>query len=281
MTHKLILCADDFALSPAVSRGILEALHEGRLNAASALTTTPFWRGDARSLSAPGLDAAIGIHINLTLGSPLSAMPAFAPAFNFPPLGAVLRGAMLGSLPQAEIRAEIARQIDAFVEAYGHPPDFVDGHQHIQVLPGIRRWLLEELAKRGWAGRMWVRDSTDDLSRIFARRAEIPKALALVAFGLGFKALAESFGFESNDGFAGFSAFDARADYSRAFDSYLKAPGARHLVMCHPGHVDAELIVTDPVTTTRENELTFLLSPAFREALRRANMRLSRWDRQD
>ena len=77
-------------------------------------------------------------------------------------------------------------------------------------------------------------------------------------------------------GLAGFSSFRPDRDYARAFESYLRAPGRRHLVMCHPGYVDEDLKAQDPVTTTREQELAFLLSPRLPEMLERRHMRLAR-----
>ena len=50
---KFALCADDFALSPAVTRGILEALAAGRLTATSAMTTQAELAGGGAAPSAP------------------------------------------------------------------------------------------------------------------------------------------------------------------------------------------------------------------------------------
>ena len=83
-------------------------------------------------------------------------------------------------------------------------------------------------------------------------------------------------GFVTNDGFAGFSAFDPAHDYAADFARYLRAPGRRHLIMCHPGTCDEELVAADPVTLSRERELSFLLSPAFTAMLDRKRARLAR-----
>jgi chitin disaccharide deacetylase len=275
---EFCLCADDFALSPAVSRGILEALSAGRLNATSAMTTRPSWPQAARELASTGFDADIGLHLNLTLGAPLSQMAQFAPSA-FPAIGDILRASGKGTLPLAEITQEIEAQIDAFLAAFGRAPDFVDGHQHVQVLPGIRQSLLAVLERKGFAGQLWLRNSGDRLARIFARRSELKKALGLAWLGRGFAAEAKARGFAVNDGFAGFSAFRAEAEYGADFARYLVAPGSRHLVMCHPGHVDDELAAVDPVTATRENELAFLLSNRFSEVLDAAGGRGARLSR--
>ncbi len=72
-----------------------------------------------------------------------------------------------------------------------------------------------------------------------------------------------------NEGFAGFSAFDVTQDLRTLFPHYLVAPGSHHLVMCHPGFCDEELVLIDPVTLTRERELNYLLSQDFLDALKR------------
>ena len=143
-------------------------------------------------------------------------------------------------------------------------------------LPGIRDALIEAMAARGLAGRAWLRNAGDGLHRIVLRRAHARKALAVRSLSSGFRRAAQLHGFATNDSFAGFSDFDPGKDYAQAFETYLRAPGRRHLVMCHPGHVDDELKAQDPVTTTREQELAFLLSPRLPEMLEKRGLRLAR-----
>lgn len=270
------LCADDFALSPGVSRGILEAMEARRLSATSAMTTRRSWPEGASELRRFKDRVDIGLHLNLTLGAPLSFMARFAPSGRLPEVRRVLAAAQKNDLPEAEIRQEISRQIDRFVEFFGGPPDFVDGHQHIQILPHIRCWLFEILEAKGLAGKIWLRDSGDRLLNILSRGGELKKALGIAWLARGFAAEARARSFVTNEGFAGFSSFDPCRDYSLDFIAYLNAPGRRHLIMCHPGYCDEELVSADPVTLTRERELSFLLSPAFPATLAKCGARLQR-----
>jgi predicted glycoside hydrolase/deacetylase ChbG (UPF0249 family) len=270
------LCADDFALSPAVSRGILEALAAGRLTATSAMTTQKSWPEAAKAFRDLAPHADLGLHFNLTLGRPLGEMPRFAPGGAFPSMNAIAPAAWRRALPRAEIRDELRRQLDAFEAAYGAPPDFVDGHQHVHVLPGIAEDLLAEFSARGLAGKIWMRDSADRPGRIVARGRHWGKALTVAGLARGFRAKARAAGFALNDGFSGFSDFDPPADYGEDFATFLRAPGARPLIMCHPGHVDDELARLDPVTDSRETELAFLLSDRFTQTLGAAGARLAR-----
>ncbi len=272
----IALCADDYGLSYAVSVGILEALDAGRLTAVSALVNGPRWPAMGRELLRRSENADVGLHFNLTLGHPLGPMPKFAPGGTFPPIATVVRMAMRGKLPMEEIRAEIDRQLDRFEAVMERRPDFVDGHQHVHGLPGIRDALIEAMAARRLAGRAWLRYPGDGLHRILLRGAHAGKALAVRGLSSGLRRAARRHGFATNDGFSGFSDFHPGKDYAKAFESYLRAPGRRHLVMCHPGHVDEELTAQDPVTITREQELAFLLSPRLPEMLEKRRLKLGR-----
>jgi predicted glycoside hydrolase/deacetylase ChbG (UPF0249 family) len=272
----IALCADDYGLSYGVSVGILEALDAGRLTAVSALVNGQRWPAMGRELLRHGEKADIGLHVNLTLGRPLGTMPKFAPLGTFPAVKDVIRMAMRGKLPMGEIRAEIDRQFDRFEAVMERRPDHVDGHQHVHALPGIREVVLEAMVARNLAGRAWVRDAADGLHRIAFRGAHVRKALAVRALSTGFRRAVNGKGLAHNDGFAGFSDFNPGRDYARSFETYLRAPGRRHLVMCHPGHVDEELKAQDPVTIAREQELAFLLSPRLPEMLRKHGLELAR-----
>ena len=270
------LCADDFALSPGVTEGILEALAAGRLTATCAMTTQEGWPEAARAFRELAPDADLGLHFNLTLGAPLAEMPRFAPGGAFldehhRPRRLARRPAARGNSRRISPPARLLRGRPA------RPPDFVDGHQHVHVLPGIADDLLAELSARGLAGKCWLRDSADRPSAFLRAARHWGKALTVAGLARGFRAKARAAGFATNDGFAGFSDFDAKADYGADFATYLAAPGERQLVMCHPGHVDEELARLDPVTLSREPELAFLLSPSFLEIAAAAGARLKRW----
>jgi predicted glycoside hydrolase/deacetylase ChbG (UPF0249 family) len=63
----------------------------------------------------------------------------------------------------------------------------------------------------------------------------------------------------------------------RGFPLFLTGAGDGFLVMCHPGHSDAELRAVDSLTDQRETEYAYFLSDDFPEALNRADLRLGRF----
>ncbi|MFY8112947.1 MAG: ChbG/HpnK family deacetylase [Rhabdaerophilum sp.] len=274
----LVLCADDYAMTPAVSRGILALLETGRITATGAMTNRPSWPEAAPALRAFAGKADLGVHLSLTCGEALTAGEGWTASRAQPKLPALLARAVAGALPLDAIMREIEAQLDAFEQAMGMCPDFIDGHQHVHALPGIRRALLAVLARRYPGREPWIRDPGDRLAAIrargrFARKARL---LALLAGPFG-RRMAEA-GFRLNQGFAGYSAFDPAGDYGGDFASYLVAPGPAHLVMCHPGEVDDALRTLDPATESRLTELAFFRSDRFSETCAAAGMRLARME---
>jgi chitin disaccharide deacetylase len=271
------LIADDYAMTVGVSRGILRLLEHARISGTGVMSNRPHWKGWSHAVRGFTGERDIGLHLNLTLGAPLTQLRRFAPTGKLPPISEVSKAALSLRLPLEEIGQEIAAQLDAFEQQMDRPPDFVDGHQHVHALPGIRRALLQELTRRYARGqRPWLRDPADSMARILERKRNMAKALAVSSLATGFERAAIKAGFMTNHGFAGYSAFDPKEDFATAFDSYLKAPGQRHLVMCHPGEVDDELVGLDPVVATRPQELAFLMSDASSTALAKAGLRLQR-----
>ncbi len=262
---SFVLCADDYAMTPSVSRGILALLEAGRITATGAMTNRPSWLLAARDLAPLAGQADLGVHLSLTCGESLTAGTGWTRNRAQPKLTALLARALAGRLPIAAIEAEIDAQLDAFEQAMGRLPDFVDGHQHVHALPGIRRALLAVLARRYPGREPWIRDPGDAPAAIRARARFSRKAQLLAWLAGPFGTQLVAAGFRLNRGFAGYSGFDPNADYGADFASYLIAPGARHLVMCHPGAVDDELRALDPATESRLTEMAFFRSGQFGE----------------
>ncbi len=275
--HRVVLCADDFGLTEGVSHGILDLVEMGRLSATSAMTTHRWWPRLGPVLREAGPGVGVGLHLNFTSGAPLGPLPRLAAGGRLPSLGRLIGLSLAGSLDEAEVRTEIERQLDAYMAVMGRPPDFVDGHQHVHVLPGIRRMLLFTLRRRGLQGRLWLRDPSDGLRPIVRRRGALAKAATLKGFALGFRRAARAAGFETNEGFSGFSAFDPTLSFEREMHRFMVRLGPRPVVMCHPGYVDDELRGIDPVVETRSQELMYLSSTRFGDLMEVLGLELVSW----
>jgi predicted glycoside hydrolase/deacetylase ChbG (UPF0249 family) len=262
--RRIWLCADDYGIAPGVNTAIRDLVARGRLNATSVMVVAPsFSRAEAAALAtlnAAGRSVAIGLHLTLT--GPLKPLSAdYAPLADgaFLPLTATLRLAVQQRLHMAALARELRAQFEAFALAFGRPPDFVDGHQHVHLFPQVRQAVLEAV---GWmAPQAWVRQCGS--IRPLTRRLADPKGLLIDWLSREFRARAASQGIATNPAFAGTYTYRLDADFPRIFPQFLEGMPADGLIMCHPGHVDAELMRLDPLTLLREKEYAYFCSDAF------------------
>jgi chitin disaccharide deacetylase len=265
--RRIILCADDYGISPAVSGAIRDLLARGRINATSVMTAAPSMdAAEAAALIAAANGAAVGLHLTLTAPfKPLSHAYAPLRQGTFLSLPAMLLRAQLRLLKPERIAVEIARQLAAFSAAFGRPPDFVDGHQHVHLLPQVREAMLR--CVKNAAPGAWLRQ---------CGRVALPahqsivdcKGLLLDGMSRRFCRLAREAGVPTNPAFAGTYAFNSGADYRALFEKFLDGMPDGGVIMCHPGIVDAELARLDPVTDQREREYAFFLDDAFPRLLK-------------
>ena len=267
---RIWLCADDYGISPSVNAAIRDLVVRGRINAASVMVVAPsFHRVEALALSALNAVAprvAIGLHLTLTAPyRPLSA--GFAPLRDgaFVSLESLLVRAVLRSLNPDALATEVARQVRAFVEHFGRAPDFIDGHQHVQLFPQVRDAVLA-IAKRD-APAAWVRQC----GRATAAPRDLGdrKGMLIDLLSRSFRRRAAARGVRTNPAFAGTYAFHGRADFAAMFPRFLECLPDGSVVMCHPGFVDAELLRLDPLTALREQEYAFFIGDSFPSLLAR------------
>jgi predicted glycoside hydrolase/deacetylase ChbG (UPF0249 family) len=255
--RQIWLCADDYGLSPGVNRGIRDLIAQRRLNATSVMMVGPaVGRDEVAALQGCASGCAIGLHVTLT--APFHPLTMhFRPLHGgaFLPLGRLLRKSLLRGLDRDIIGAEISAQLIRFRDTFGRPPDYVDGHQHVQLFPQIRDAFLA--AVRDAAPKAWVRQC--------GRSAPSPspwplKAWLLDTLSARFRRRCDTLGIAYNPGFAGAYDFSRQADFGDLMPGFLHDLPDAGLVMCHPGFVDEVLVSLDPLTTQRERELAFLAS---------------------
>lgn len=274
--RRIWLCADDYGAAPGVSAAICELISRGRINATSVMVAAPHFNNDEAAALA-GLNTgkkrvALGLHVTLT--GPLRPLSAnFSPLRQgrFLPLNTMLRLATARRLQPKPLTDEIAAQLKKFIDVFGRPPDFLDGHQHIHLFPQVRDAFLGVAAERTPAA--WVRQCGRPRR---GRRLRDHKALVLDILSLGFRRKAKKLGIAVNPAFAGSYAFKARVNYTKLFPRFLSGLPDGGLIMCHPGFVDAELKGLDSLTTLREQEFAYFGSDAFLQVLAEHNVALAR-----
>lgn len=274
--RRIILCADDYGLAPGVDAAIRDLLGRGRLSATSVMVVTPtFDRTEVSALTGLAMGArraAIGLHVTLTAPCrPLTT--GFRPrqGETFATLGRVMALGLARRLDREVLAAEIRAQIEAFTAAFGRPPDFVDGHQHVQLLPCISEAFLD--AVRDLAPRAWVRQCGRAVP--LAQRLADRKGIVLDVLSRRFRRLAQMRGVAVNPAFAGTYDFGGGAAFAALFPRFLDRLPDGGVVMCHPGTVDSELGRLDPLTTQRESEYAYFASDEFAARLAREGVTLA------
>lgn len=274
----IILCADDYALSPGVSRAIVELAAAGRLSATSCMTVSPFWSEHAQWLAPLAERIDVGLHLTLSDQRPVGASPHLAPAGRLPSLPKLAALAYLRRLDPAEIADELARQLDRFETTLGFPPAFLDGHQHVHQLPVIREAVVALWQRRLSNHGTWLRVCAEPLTAIARRGVARVEAAAISLMGQKLRRLAAAAGIPANRRFAGVHDFTLKQPYRLLFQRFIAQAPAGTLVMCHPGYADAELAAVDPVTGPREDERTYLASAALAADLEAEGLSLCRFD---
>jgi predicted glycoside hydrolase/deacetylase ChbG (UPF0249 family) len=265
--RRIRLCADDYGISPGVNRAIRDLIERERINATSVMVVGPAAGreevGTLEAAVARNPHCLIGLHVTLTAPfHPLTLHYRPLQGGLFPPLSKMLRASLSRRLEPEMIFDEVKAQIAAFAERFGRAPDYVDGHQHVQIFPQVRGAFLS--AVKNAAPGAWVRQC--GRRRPLARRFGMPKALLLDVLSAGFRRQAARAGVRFNPAFAG--AYDfTTPDFGALMQDFLGGSPDGGLIMCHPGFVDDTLIALDPVTDQREREYAFLSGDGFRDML--------------
>ena len=265
-------------MGEGVCEGILRLALAGRLSAISCMSVSPRWARDAPRLEAVAERCEIGLHLTLTGFPPLGAMPRLAPDGVLPTLDRLVT--RLGAASVPEIAQELQRQLDVFEIERGRAPDFLDGHQHVHLLPKVRDAVLALFASgRLDAGATWVRNCYEPPAAVLRRGVSVPKTLFLSALARPMQRRAQQAGLRGNDSFRGVTGFDVGSPVRPAFQRFLTGGGARPLSMCHPGLPDA--VPHDAIAGRRPEEMAYLSGPAFLEDLEAAGVRLARFGEAD
>jgi hypothetical protein len=264
-------------MSPGVNRAIRDLIDKKRINATSVMVVgTAVERGEIDALTqavTANPNCAIGLHATLTAPfSPLTMHFQPIDGGRFLPLGHVLRASLLRRLDPEIVQAELLAQIAAFQHLFGRAPDYIDGHQHVQLFPQIRDAFLAVV--KDAAPRAWVRQCGRSLP--LAQRLDRPKALLLDVLSDTFRRKSTRAGIAFNPGFAGAYDMVRGGDFGTAMQGFLSGLPDGGLVMCHPGFVDEILVSVDNVTHQREREFSFLAGDDFPRLLGASNVTLDR-----
>ena len=286
-THKVLnLCADDYGASHGICDAVLELAEGARLSATSVLTGGAAWPARAAELAAlPAVRQGrvqVGLHFNLTEGTPVSRELASHRPSGYG-LGSLIAQAHLHLLPRAALAAEWKAQWQAFVQAFGRAPDYVDGHQHVHHLPQVREVMLEALSEServsenesGSAPPPAVRAT----GRLPGRGHAFKRWVIQSTGGSRLQQTLKSRGLRHNTTLWGVYDF-VDEDYGALMRRWLRdVPAEGALLFCHPGkpqrtsaHSHEDPASIDLIAPAREREWRYFSSEAFVTDLREAQV---------
>jgi predicted glycoside hydrolase/deacetylase ChbG (UPF0249 family) len=266
---RLVVNADDFGMSPAISSGIVRAHRDGIVTSTSLLGNCDDLPA-ARALLAQAPELGVGVHLTLIAGRPVSP-PASVPTLlgpdssEFMPrapdfFAAWARGRIDPADVDRELDAQLARVRDAGIEV-----DHLDTHRHLGFLPAVGK-VVETVARRhGVAG---IRSAVERpaLDWITDPRRGLEAGLLTGLAWLTRRQLGalrhgpQSWGYVE----AG------RLDEVRILEIIGRLGPGMHELICHPGDVD-------DMRYHRAQELEALSSPKVRRALQHRGITLCRW----
>jgi predicted glycoside hydrolase/deacetylase ChbG (UPF0249 family) len=283
--RNLIVNADDLGWTEGVNRGIAEAHRNGIVTSASLLANgAAFEAGVELARTMPAL--GVGVHLNLSDGAPVAPRELVTSLLNE-------RGELEGRPESLLLRLarrsvlleEVEREWDAQIQKvrdFEMQPTHLDGHRHVQMLPGLFEIALRLAKRHGIAA---VRISHEESSlRVALSTGAKQKGSVVMRQGVqarGLKLLApdareqaERAGIATADYFCGIAQTGelTREGILRLLE--ILPEGTTEL-MCHPGYVDADLAKSGTrLQASRQTELEILTDTGVRNLVASQGIRL-------
>ncbi|MGB3343726.1 MAG: carbohydrate deacetylase [Aequorivita sp.] len=238
--RRIVFNADDFGLSNGVNQGILKCYLEGVLNSATLLTNFDYFEEAVELINKYRL-ANIGLHFNLTEGSPL--IKNHKTIVN--DQGVFIRNVHeLVGIDKDEVYMELEAQLQKAVNA-GVMINHIDSHHHIHMTSALREVFCRLSKKYKLPLRKIENTSRNPLKIIqfYIDTFYVP--------------------YYTNNFHSDF--YDDNATESNLIDIVKSFKGSSLEIMCHPGYVDKDNGIYNE---ERENELAVLTSKSLKGILK-------------
>jgi chitin disaccharide deacetylase len=286
--RNLIVNADDLGWTAGVNRGIAEAHRHGIVTSTSLLANgSAFADGVKTASELPGL--GVGVHLNLSDGAPIAPAERVKSLLNEDGEFAGGTESLLMRLTTKSLQAkEVEREWDAQIEKVrgaGIRPTHLDGHKHVQMLPGLFGIALR-LAKRHGIAAVRVSHEASPLrtalsdgnesSGVTLKQGVQARGLKLLARDA--REMADRAGISTADYFCGIAQTGVltKAGVQKLLSSL---PEGTTELMCHPGYADEELRKTHTrLQESRQTELGILTDKTIRKSVAELGIRLINYE---
>ncbi len=268
MKKRLIVNADDFGESPAVSEGILFGHENGIITSTTALINLPGAAYQVWGARSKHPHLGMGVHLTLTEGRPLLPVEKVRSITggrpDFPDNEELL--ACLDQLDFGEVEQEWMAQIELFITAAGRVPDHLDSHHYISNMhTELFRITLQLAQKYGCAVRAacLAADESDPHNPPIQHAGNLPALKKMLAASK-----------VPHPRYFQHSFYDEE-DYAGTLRQILEnLPEGVTELMVHPGRVDDALLERSSYTLQRQKELDALTEPGLKDWLASRGVKL-------
>ncbi len=254
---QLIVNADDYGRTAAISKGIRHCHLHGLITTTTTMMNFPTAQDDLRIAQTECPNLGVGVHLTLTAGKPV------LPPKQLPTLentqGAFLKLNQLEeALPRAnpnELKAEWRAQIEKFL-ATGATIDHFDSHHHTAYYTETSFGLLLDLAHeynvpiRRPRALHEHNDRAPFTERLLSQKPTRCPETFITSF------------------------YDEGVTLSNFLDILNALPEGITEIMSHPGYVDEEILRDSSYNRKREAELAILTAPEARQLVERQGIQL-------
>jgi len=281
---NLIVNADDLGWTRGVNRGIGEAHQNGIVTSTSLLANgEAFQDGVETAQDLPRL--GVGVHLNLSDGKPVApelnvkSLLNKAGEFSLGPEALLFR-LTAKRLELNEVETEWDAQIEK-VRGTGIHPTHLDGHKHVQMLPGLFAIALRLAKKHGIEAVRVAHEASSlraaltaagESSSVIVKQGVQSRGLKLLARDA--RAMAERAGVATADFFCGIAQTGALTK-GGVQQLLASLPEGTTELMCHPGYADTDLQRTATrLQQSRQTELKILTDTGIRKSVATLGIRL-------
>lgn len=277
---KIIINADDFGFTEGTNEAVFELARLGTLTSTTVMVNMPFAEEAVKLLNLRNF--SVGLHLNLTQGSPVSPPEAVASLIDgdgqFFDLKELSQRAKAGKVRGEELLTEMEAQYGRLREILGDRITHMDSHQGLNRIPFIFKQTLRFLRKHPLnAVRFYIKHYAVGSGE--SARIEKPGLLTVRRYGLK-RLLVESYlkrnlarlrGLTTTpDGMLVRPSHDTLELFRWLVDNSapLGAPDWIVEIPCHPA-ANTEGLVDTKYTEERVREYAMLKSPDFVSAAKR------------
>jgi predicted glycoside hydrolase/deacetylase ChbG (UPF0249 family) len=282
---SLIVNADDLGWTEGVNRGIADAHRKGLVTSSSLLANGRAL-ASALQVARANPEVGIGVHLNLSDGPPMAKAEDVPGLLN--EAGELEGGPELFLLRIAGRNLkleEVEREWDAQIQKVrdcGIQPTHLDGHKHVQMLPGLFEIAVRLAKKHGIRAiriaheesrlRTALSSAGEQKSTVVLKQGVQARGLKLLAPDA--REIAERAGLATADYFCGIAQTGVltREGLERLLENL---PDGTTELMCHPGYADEELRRTATrLQESRQTELQILTDTRIRKLVASRGIRL-------